>query len=556
MPSQTHQRRVSCFFSVLLTTTLLLGSALVLAALCSGCAPQNIGRYNEIAFGDTKRVRNVIWQTYDEWYRDLAYWIQDEVDEEFEDFPGPTAADLRPPEGDYILGPGDVVQITIQDLVQMGVPYVQPVRITEEGMISLPFSYLRDVKAEDFTARGLERRLAERLLAPEGPLKDPRVSVFVLEYRNRDYSISGAIRNPGNYPIISYNMTLFYAINQASGLAPYHEQYIYVTRKMTEDELTELMMRAWSEGTEAEAPPSEAGAAADEAAEPGTPADEAPAKPAATDDEELQALAEGRMPEPGDTVPSPAVETPGDVPLPEPTEPAGTAAPAEGGKPDHVWKDNQWVPVKPAEGEAPKEKAEETVSPDDLPGSVDDLPPVVRKRLYRLGVVQGGDGLKRIIRIDIAALMAGDQTQNVVMRNGDEVNIPEPPAGEWYIDGEIVRRGVYSLTGRKITILQAVAAAGGLTQLAIPWRTELVRRVSDDAEEIIYVDLAKIARGEAPDFYLMPNDLIRIGTDQGAIWLAVLRNAFRATYGFGLVYDQNFADIYPWKGGIHPLFGD
>ena len=119
---------------------------------------------------------------------------------------------------------------------------------------------------------------------------------------------------------------------------------------------------------------------------------------------------------------------------------------------------------------------------------------------------------------------------------------------------EVVRRGVYSLTGRQITVLQAVAAAGGLTQLAIPKRGMLTRRVAKDKEEIIYFDLAKIANGEAPDFFLQPNDLIRVGTDQGAIILAVLRNAFRATYGFGMVYDQNFADIYPWKGDIHPLF--
>jgi hypothetical protein len=34
-----------------------------------------------------------------------------------------------------------------------------------------------------------------------------------------------------------------------------------------------------------------------------------------------------------------------------------------------------------------------------------------------------------------------------------------------------------------------------------------------------------------------------------------LRNAFRATYGFGTVYDNNFSDMYPFHGGVSPLFG-
>jgi hypothetical protein len=33
-----------------------------------------------------------------------------------------------------------------------------------------------------------------------------------------------------------------------------------------------------------------------------------------------------------------------------------------------------------------------------------------------------------------------------------------------------------------------------------------------------------------------------------------LRNAFRATYGLGFVYDMNFADFYPWTDTIRPIF--
>ena len=224
---------------------------------------------------------------------------------------------------------------------------------------------------------------------------------------------------------------------------------------------------------------------------------------------------------------------------PEPKTPGTSVKPAEVKKPGEVKKPVEAAPTaKPAEGAVPPENA------------MANLPESGRlqleQKLRRLGVVQGSGQLRRIIRFDVRALQAGDPTQNIVLRDADVVTIPSPEVGDFYMAGEVARPGVYSLTGRKITLLQGVAAAGGMSAVAVPWRTEVVRRISQDEEEIIYVDLLKISRGEVPDFYLQPEDLVRVGTDEGAIFNAVIRNAFRATYGVGAVYDMNFADFYPW----------
>jgi hypothetical protein len=56
------------------------------------------------------------------------------------------------------------------------------------------------------------------------------------------------------------------------------------------------------------------------------------------------------------------------------------------------------------------------------------------------------------------------------------------------------------------------------------------------------VDLEKITTGEQPDFFIKPNDLINVGTHPTSYFRYVMRNAFRATYGFGFIYDRNFAD--------------
>jgi hypothetical protein len=61
------------------------------------------------------------------------------------------------------------------------------------------------------------------------------------------------------------------------------------------------------------------------------------------------------------------------------------------------------------------------------------------------------------------------------------------------------------------------------------------------------VDLDKIAKGQQPDFFIKPNDLINVGTHPTSRWRAALRNAFRANYGFSFVYDRNFANDDDWN---------
>ena len=103
-------------------------------------------------------------------------------------------------------------------------------------------------------------------------------------------------------------------------------------------------------------------------------------------------------------------------------------------------------------------------------------------------------------------------------------------------------QGYINVTGRPMTLKMAIAAAGGLGPLAWPKTCEVIRRIGKKKEEIVLVDLDKIASGEQPDFFIKPHDLINVGTHATARWRAILRNAFRATYGFGFVYDRNFAD--------------
>ena len=73
-----------------------------------------------------------------------------------------------------------------------------------------------------------------------------------------------------------------------------------------------------------------------------------------------------------------------------------------------------------------------------------------------------------------------------------------------------------------------------------------LRRLGSNQRVIVQVNLQKIFDGEQPDIFLKKDDLLNIGTDAIAPFLAVTRNAYRLSYGFGFVYDRNFY-IQPQK---------
>ena len=154
--------------------------------------------------------------------------------------------------------------------------------------------------------------------------------------------------------------------------------------------------------------------------------------------------------------------------------------------------------------------------------------------------------VERIIRVDYARLVQGDSMQNLVIRPGDRIYVEVPPQGFVYIDGEINRRGVYTLPVQgELTLSRLVASAGGFSQIAIPERVDLTRRVGSNREATIRLDLAAIRNRTQPDVLIKPDDLVIIGTNWVAFPLAVVHSGFRVTYGFGFLLDRNFGtDVF------------
>jgi polysaccharide export outer membrane protein len=150
---------------------------------------------------------------------------------------------------------------------------------------------------------------------------------------------------------------------------------------------------------------------------------------------------------------------------------------------------------------------------------------------------------QRIIEIPYQKLKNGDSSYNIVIRPNDRIYVKEPVVGLVYIEGEIVRAGVFQLPrDGQLTLSRLVAAAGGPGQLAIPERVDLTRIVGRNLEATVRLNLGAIRQRTEPDVFLKPDDHIIIGTSWIATPLAIFRNGFRVTYGFGFLLDRNFGN--------------
>src|SRR5207248_5726633 len=132
---------------------------------------------------------------------------------------------------------------------------------------------------------------------------------------------------------------------------------------------------------------------------------------------------------------------------------------------------------------------------------------------------------KIVIRVPVQKLRNGELKYNVIVRPNDLLVVPGPVIGEYYMGGHISRVGVYSLTGRFITLKQAVISAGMFDQLAVPERTEIIRRISPGQEVFARVNRSGIFGGGGWDVYPKPNDIVNAGTTVWAPFVPPTRGA-------------------------------
>jgi polysaccharide biosynthesis/export protein len=439
----------------------------------------------------------------------------------------PKPVDVVAYDTDYVFGPGDSVIITIFELFQEGQQYANRFTVTETGKISIPDVGV--INAAGLTESQLEEEI-KQILSPN-ILKEPSVGVLLEKSESRMFSVLGnGVPRPGRYDIPRYDYRLADGLAIAGGINQFNISYIYVSRPITGEE-------AQIEKT----------SPAYDAPQTNTDSTTLPDKPQKEDMLDVIApmakhdtgskvvitsteMATARELDDG-ALPETLLETKISEQKPEPS--ASTPATSAGeGRIEWIFQDGRWIPVQINKSTTARDSVKEPVS----------QPAGKAPTIAGWDQIGSGGSQRRTIRVPADKLLSGDPRYNIVVRPGDTIHVPVDIIGEFCIMGNVNNQGFVNITGRPMTLKMAIAAAGGLGPLAFPKNCEVVRRIGKKREEIVLVNLDKITTGEQPDFFIKPNDLINVGTHPTSRWRAVLRNAFRATYGFGLVYDRNFAD--------------
>ncbi len=440
----------------------------------------------------------------------------------------PTPADLLPEASEYRIGPGDRLTVTVFDIPDEGkaVPYDR--MVDTRGFIDLP--QLGAVYLGGQTVHGAEEAVKE---AMKTLVTNPLAGVEVLQQHQSRVSIFGAVQNPQQYMVPTADYKLLDALTAAGGWSESAE-YIYVIRQVPLTEASMLRSKPATPG---------------DANKPG-------AKPSGTELNDLinnlskpEKTPEPKAPEPKPN-PKPAEPKPAGSPgVMQPTssqpptgkppidliDPAAAKgaipAPAaakppqpepEAGESSWVFLNGQWVKVKKPGGAAgPVVAAPEAVANQPAASA-----PLVTQR---------------VIRVPSARLAGGDARVNLVVRPGDVIRVPPAPSGNVFIAGQVVRPGTYQMS-QGLTLQRALIAAGGLGAIAIPEKIDLTRMVANDRQATIRVDGRAVHEGTMPDLYLRANDIINVGTNFWATPMAVIRNGFRMSYGFGFVADRNFGN--------------
>jgi polysaccharide export outer membrane protein len=106
----------------------------------------------------------------------------------------------------YVVGPQDVLMITVFDQQDLGGKYT----VDADGTVSFPL--IGRLKAAGLTLQGVEAELRKALA--DGFFRNPQVSVGVEQYRSQRVFVVGEVRSPGTYQL-SGEMTLIEALARA-----------------------------------------------------------------------------------------------------------------------------------------------------------------------------------------------------------------------------------------------------------------------------------------------------------------------------------------------------
>jgi polysaccharide export outer membrane protein len=119
------------------------------------------------------------------------------------------------------------------------------------------------------------------------------------------------------------------------------------------------------------------------------------------------------------------------------------------------------------------------------------------------------------INLHLARTISDQPADNVTIQSGDTVLVQK--ADIVYVVGEVSRPSGFLMSQGTLTVLQAVALAGGTTSNAKLNDARILRKGPDGVSETP-IQLKKILRAQAPDVAMRSDDILFVPTSQGKVF--------------------------------------
>jgi polysaccharide export outer membrane protein len=123
-----------------------------------------------------------------------------------------TVAAQAADEREYVLGPGDIIRITVFQNPDL----TTEARVSEKGMLTFPL--LGAVSVGGKSTSAAEAEIAARL-RDGGFVRQPQVNVLPVQIRGNQVSVLGQVNRPGRFPLETANLRLTDMIATAGGIS-------------------------------------------------------------------------------------------------------------------------------------------------------------------------------------------------------------------------------------------------------------------------------------------------------------------------------------------------
>lgn len=160
-------------------------------------------------------------------------------------------------------------------------------------------------------------------------------------------------------------------------------------------------------------------------------------------------------------------------------------------------------------------------------------------------LIQPPDG-GTTLTMPVEALRRGSHAAAVRLRAGEMVQVL--PAGQVYVAGDVVKPGAYPLPSSGLTLLEALALAGGARRDSLASHTRIVHRLPDGTLHTRWVNTDRVQEAKVADPSLRPFDLVYIPYSPGKSGIAAgfqLAAATVAQIIAGII-------IFHWTPPVYP----